>query len=234
MTSSNSAVADSPADDVSFAATLRAATASAHSSAENGGAIATLISGSGDLALYTALQGQLSFVYQQLEAVAEAMRQDPIAGRFVFAELNRSAALQADLDVLLGAGWRETVTPLPETTAYVERLRDVASLSSAAFVAHHYTRYLGDLSGGFAVDKSVQRHLGLTSADGRRFFVFDQIPQPTLFKQRYRRLLDEAAWSDAERGLVISETMVAYRLNTALQVAVSRAAGRDAAEQGAR
>lgn len=220
-----------PADPSGFAARLRTVTWSAHGEAESGGALSTLIGGTGSLTLYRVLLTQLHFVYAELEAAAVVMRADPIAGPFAAPELTRLPALTADL-IALGDPWSATESvQLPETEQYVQRLREVATSWSGAFVAHHYTRYLGDLSGGFAVGSAVKRHLGLTETAGRTFFVFDQIANPREFKENYRNLLDGAAWTLAEQDLVAAETLRAYQLNTYLQVAIEREADRQLAEQ---
>ncbi|MGX7677842.1 biliverdin-producing heme oxygenase [Jatrophihabitans sp. DSM 45814] len=217
------------AEPIGFAAMLRNATWSAHGKAETGGALSTLIRGHGDLLLYRTLLSQLYFVYAELESATEAMRVDPVVARFAAFELTRLPALQADLDTVAGPGWAATIAPLAETEHYLTRLRQVAKSSSGRFIAHHYTRYLGDLSGGFAIGSAVRRSLGLTGPDGRRFFIFEDIADPIAFKENYRRELDRAAWTNLERDEIAAETRHAYRLNTALQVAVERAAHRERA-----
>lgn len=222
VTTSSTISGPVPRAELGFAARLRARTQSAHSTAEGDGALTVLINGAGDRTLYRVLLAQLQFVYGALEATAEKMRADPVAAPFIAPELTRLPALQADLVTLAGPDWAATTAPLDQTQRYVDRLNEVAATCSAAFVAHHYTRYLGDLSGGFAVGSAVRRHLGLEEIEGRRFFVFDQIPSPKRFKDGYRQLLDDAPWSSAERDLLVDETLLAYRLNTDLQFAIER------------
>ena len=207
-----------------FAARLRTETWAAHGDAESDGALYELIGGAGGRTLFRTLSTQLYFVYAELEAAAAAMRADAVAGPFAAPELTRLPSLDADLTVLGGPGWRAGARPLPETERYVQRLRAVARDWSGAFVAHHYTRYLGDLSGGLAVGRAARRHLGIGAANGGSFYVFDAIANPAQFKANYRALLDTAPWTADEQDRVVAETLVAYRLNTALQRAVSRSA----------
>ena len=53
---------------------------------------------------------------------------------------------------------------------------------AGGFVAHHYTRYLGDLSGGQAIGRLMKRHFGFET-NGILFYLFDQIADPKAFKE---------------------------------------------------
>lgn len=82
-------------------------------------------------------------------------------------------------------------------------------------MAHHYTRYLGDLSGGQYIGRQVRRTLDLAAGeDGVRFYRFPG--KPKSYKDRYRELLDTAPWDAAEQEAVIGEVKAAYRLNAAV------------------
>jgi heme oxygenase len=99
---------------------------------------------------------------------------------------------------------------------YVDRIDEIAADHWAGgFVAHHYTRYLGDLSGGQAIRRIMQRHFGFET-NGVGFYLFDQIASPKAFKDTYREQLDAVDWDAAERERVIDEVLAAYRLNTEL------------------
>jgi heme oxygenase len=82
---------------------------------------------------------------------------------------------------------------------------------AAGLVAHHYTRYLGDLSGGQYLGLSIAAAYGL-DGEGHRFFVFEGVDPPA-FRARYRALLDEAPWSRAEQDMFLAEVTRAYRSN---------------------
>lgn len=163
---------------------------------------------------YAALAVQQHAVYAVLEQAADVMSADPVAGLFVADELTRLGALEADLEFILGPSWRD-VCVTPATEDYCDRLRDVCFTWPAGFVAHHYTRYLGDLSGGQVIGAAVARAYGL-GEDGVRFYRFVRIRTPKAFKDRYRGLLDAAPWDARERERVIDEVLVAYALNTRL------------------
>src|SRR5690606_13467171 len=161
---------------------------------------------------YVALVVQHYFIYEALEAVADAMVADPIAGRFITPQLTRMPALVADLEFLLGDGWEAVSAPLPSTVRYVDRIKAVAGWPGG-FIAHHYTRYLGDLSGGQHIYKVMQKRFGFDT-NGIGFYLFDEIADPNAFKDTYREQLNSVDWDDAERERVIDEVMTAYRLTT--------------------
>jgi len=209
-------------DVVSFSAALRARSRSAHSTSEHAGFMADLMSGAGTRDDYVALVVQHWFIYAALEEATERMRVDPVASVFLSDKLTRLPAIEADLDFLIGSNWREIVVPLPTTQAYVSRIRRVAATWPGGFVAHHYTRYLGDLSGGQFIGRLMQRRFGFET-NGIGFYLFGDIADPEEFKNVYREKLDAAPWDDAEKERVIDEVLVAYRFNTELFEDLARA-----------
>lgn len=167
---------------------------------------------------YIALVAQHFFIYDALESSAERFAGDAVAERFITASLTRVEAIQRDLEFLMGADWRDQITPLPTTERYVDRLRVIADEGwIGGFVAHHYTRYLGDLSGGQFIRTLMQRQFGFET-NGVGFYLFDKIDDPRQFKETYRDQLDAVDWDAAERERVIAEVLAAYRFNTELFV----------------
>lgn len=200
---------------VPFSAALRERSQNAHSSSEGAGFMSDLMRGTGSRDDYIALVAQHWFIYEAIEAAAERMREDPVASVFISAKLTRLPALEADLEFLIGPEWRDAIAPLPTTQRYVDRIREVGATWPGGFVAHHYTRYLGDLSGGQFIGKVMARHFGFET-NGIGFYVFDEIADPAAFKNVYREQLDAAPWDAAEQERVIDEVLVAYQFNTDL------------------
>lgn len=164
---------------------------------------------------YARYTEQLWFVYEALETVAERLASDPVAGAFIQAELFRLPALERDLEHLRGADWRAGLTALPATRAYAERVRECAELWPAGYIAHHYTRYLGDLSGGQIIRDKAERTWGFSrKGDGVRFYVFEGIGNPAAFKRGYRELLDGIQVDDLEKQRIVAECKRAFALNT--------------------
>jgi len=183
-----------------------------------------LMSGKGTRTDYIALVAQHYFIYAAMEAAATAMKNDPVAAPFISPQLTRLPAIVADLEFLIGDNWHEVISPLPTTERYVERLSTVAAVWPGGFIAHHYTRYLGDLSGGQAIRSLMQRQFGFET-NGVGFYFFNEIASPKKFKETYRGQLDAVEWDPAERERVIDEVLIAYRLNTDLFVDLARAKG---------
>ncbi|SCF06335.1 heme oxygenase [Micromonospora matsumotoense] len=205
-----------------FSARLRAATQGAHSAAESQRYVSALVAGELDIAGYVDLVVQHHALYQALESAAEAMRADPFAGGFVDDALTRLPALEADLTQLAGPDWALRTAPHPATVAYADRIRAVCGTSPVRFIAHHYTRYLGDLSGGLYIGRAVSRRYGLTDGSGVAFYAFDRITRPKAYKEAYRARLDALPLSAADEAALLDEVLVAYRHNMAVFSALAR------------
>ena len=206
-------VADPPETE-RLSARLRSGTRAEHDAAQGSGFLDALAAGRLPREAYADLAAQHWFIYRDLEAAAAGLRDDPVAGDFVLPELRREPALAADLAFLLGPDWAARVVALPATRAYTARLREVAFDRAPAFIAHHYTRYLGDLSGGQFLGPAIAKSFGL-HGDGHRFFVFDGI-RPPAFRTRYREMLDAIVWTPDDEQQFLSEVSEAYRHNIAV------------------
>ncbi|MGX5681685.1 biliverdin-producing heme oxygenase [Schumannella luteola] len=208
---------------IPFSQALRERTWSSHGDSEGASFMKDLMTGAGTREDYIALVAQHYFIYEALEAAAARFAGDPVASAFISPQLTRMPALEQDLEFLLGADWRSAISPLPTTVRYVQRIDEVAAEGWAGgFIAHHYTRYMGDLSGGQAIGRLMQRHFGFET-NGVGFYLFDQIASPKEFKETYREQLDAVEWSPEERERVIDEVIVAYRFNTELFIDLSAA-----------
>lgn len=210
------------ADVIPLSTAIREHSQGAHSDSEGAGFMSGLLKGDGSREDYVALVAQHWFIYAALEAATERMRNDVVAATFITDRLTRLPALEADLEFLIGADWRERIQPLPATKRYVERIEQVGRTWAGGFVAHHYTRYLGDLSGGLFIGKVMSRRFGFET-NGIGFYVFDEIADPAGFKDAYREQLDAAPWDDAERERVIAEVLDAYQFNTDVFADLQRA-----------
>ena len=205
------AVASTP--ETRFSKQLRDATTTDHRDAAGAGFVNALMASKLPIEAYADLAAQQWFIYSELEQAAEKHRDDPVVGAFVRPELIRQPVIEEDLRAVLGHDWRSKVQPLPATTTYLERLRTAAVESPVVFVAHHYTRYMGDLSGGQFIGRAIDRNFGFAGGPGARFYFFDQIADVDAFKEEYRNALDSAPWSEADRAALIDEVRVAYGHN---------------------
>lgn len=200
-----------------FSEVIRAATEAAHRDAEQAPFLAALLDGHLGTDGLARLAVQHLHVYRELEAQVDTWAGHPEVAPFASEELRRTPTLVDDLAALLGPGWEAHTTPLPATEAYVARLREVGEQGWAGgLVAHHYTRYLGDLSGGIFIGRRLVEILDRTDGAGTSFYRFPGIPDPGAFKERYRARLDAAPWDEAERRRIVDEVLLAYRHNTAV------------------
>ncbi|WP_331452400.1 biliverdin-producing heme oxygenase [Streptomyces sp. SS162] len=208
---------DASATATPFSTLIRTASHDAHTEAETSTFMGDLLGGRLGLDAFARYTEQLWFVYRALEEAADGLADDPVAGPFIRPELLRTAELERDLAHLMGPGWRERVSPLPATAAYAARVEECARTWPAGYVAHHYTRYLGDLSGGQVIRDRAERRWGFArKGDGVRFYVFDAIDNPAAFKRDYRALLDAVDADDLERQRIVDECRRAFAFNTAV------------------
>ncbi|MFD7641414.1 heme oxygenase (biliverdin-producing) [Kitasatospora sp. NPDC059795] len=216
-----------------FSVQLRTASAEEHQAAEQSSFMSDLLGGRLGIQAYTDLTAQLRYVYRALEAHLDTLARHPVTGPLTDRALLRTAAIERDLDHLAGPHWRDTLTPLPATAACAERIHTLATDWPAGYLAHHYTRYLGDLSGGQIIRGVAERTFGLArKGDGVRFYVFEEIDNPAAFKRDYRAKLDAAGelLDAAERERVAAECKAAFGLNGAIfaELAERHPAGRQA------
>lgn len=209
-------------DTTPFSTVIRTATHDAHADANGATFMSDLLGGRLGVGAFARYTEQLWFVYRALESSVQALRGDPVAGPFLRPELWRLGALERDLAHLRGPGWRETLAPLPATAAYVARVEECARNWPGGYVAHHYTRYLGDLSGGQVVRDRAEKTWGFSrKGDGVRFYVFEDIENPAAFKREYRALLDAVPLDDLEKQRVTGECSHAFTLNIAVLEALA-------------
>jgi heme oxygenase len=181
-----------------------------HEAAEHSPYVSELLSGRINRQGYADYLLRLRLVYEALEAAVRDLHDDPLVAAVYDPALERLAALESDIDYWAPGAARDIDSPA--ALAYRDRL--VGASWGGALVAHHYTRYLGDLSGGQYLGPAIARAYGLAT-DGHRFFVFAGV-DPFAFKARYRQMLDTLNWPRSQERVFLTEVGEAYRLNTAL------------------
>lgn len=196
-------------ETTSLSTLLREGSQEEHHRAEDSGFMTALMAGKINSRGYGDYLARLRRVYEALEDVAESLADDPIASAVIDPALDRLAAIDADI-----AHWGDGDGDSVATDAYVARVRTSTSWPGL-FVAHHYTRYLGDLSGGQIAGRLLGREFDLAS-DGLRFYEFPQIPKPKPYKDAYRARLDALPLSADEHGRVLDEVKATFELNGAL------------------
>ncbi|MFJ8628308.1 heme oxygenase (biliverdin-producing) [Kitasatospora sp. NPDC093550] len=206
-------------EPVQFSTALRTASSEEHEAAEQSPFMSRLLHGRLGVEAYADLTGQLWYVYRALESRTGQLAEHPLVGPLVDRALLRTAAIERDLAHLRGPDWRDGLAPLPATAAYAARVEQLAAEWPAGYIAHHYTRYLGDLSGGQIIRGVAERTWGFArKGDGVRFYVFEEVANPAAFKREYRARLDAAgaAMDEVERRRVVEECKRAFVLNGAV------------------
>jgi heme oxygenase len=148
-----------------------------------------------------------------LEENQERHREHGVLGKIYFPELYRRDALEQDLNFYYGNTTWNDVVPLKATQNYVSRINTLSAEWAEGLVAHHYTRYLGDLSGGQALKRIVAKTYNLSSDQGLAFYDFPQITNYSQFKDEYRARLDSIRVDDMTLQSIINEANQAFVLN---------------------
>lgn len=182
-----------------------------HDAAEHSSFISELLAGRVNAQGYADYLLRLRAVYGALEEAVRHRRNDPLVAAVYDPALERLAAIDLDLDYWMPGAARAAESPAAE--AYGKRIADVCW--GGALVAHHYTRYLGDLSGGQAIARILDRTFGLGGA-GLAFYDFPVRTKP--YKDAYRARLDALNLDRAAVDRAVDEVKVAFGLNQALFV----------------
>jgi heme oxygenase len=128
-------------------------------------------------------------------------------------QLHRTQALKEDVDF-----WHTTGTPppiSPATQDYMDRIAFCCDTNPLLLLAHAYTRYLGDLSGGKILARVARRALNLSPQDdGLAFYEFEHVVSAKLFKDEYRKCLNELELDTTTQiHPLVQEANIAFGLN---------------------
>ena len=199
-----------------LATKLREGTKKAHTMAENVGFIKCFLKGVVEKTSYRKLVSNLYFVYSAMEEEMERHQQHPILSKIYFQELNRKKSLEQDLTYYYGPNWREQVAPSSATKDYVQHIREVSASAPELLIAHSYTRYIGDLSGGQILKNIAQRGMNLSEGQGTAFYEFNEIPDEKAFKANYRNALNELPIDEVTADRIVDEANATFGMNMKL------------------
>lgn len=196
-----------------LATQLREGTSKSHSMAENVSFVKSFLGGVVDKNSYRKLVSNLYFVYSVLEEAMETNKEHEFIKPIYFTELNRRQNLEKDLEYYYGDNWKSSIVLSEATKAYVERIQLVSKDRPELLVAHAYTRYLGDLSGGQILKKIAQRAMYLPDGNGLAFYEFDKVSDEQEFKQNYKKALDSLVLDATLADQMIAEANVSFTMN---------------------
>ena len=200
---------------VALAGQLREGTKKSHTMAENTGFVACFLKGVVEKTSYRKLISDLYFVYQAMEEEIEILTQadHPVIKPIGFKELFRKQTLENDLKFYYGDGWRNEIKISNSAQSYVDRIRKVAKETPELLVGHHYTRYIGDLSGGQILKKIAKKALNLQDNNGLNFYDFNMIDDEKKFKESYSKVLNSLPIDQNIADQIIEEANEAFSYN---------------------
>jgi heme oxygenase len=198
---------------VALASQLREGTKKSHTMAENTGFVSCFLKGVVDKASYRRLVADLYFVYGAMEEEISRLKDHPVLAPIAFPQLNRREALEQDLAFYFGSDWKAQIQPSPSAADYVARIHQVAQEAPELLVGHHYTRYLGDLSGGQILKNIAQKAMNLGESDGLHFYEFASIDDEKAFKGTYRAAMDTLPIDQTTADRIVEEANEAFHLN---------------------
>jgi len=196
-----------------FAKQLKEGTKKSHSAAENTSFVASFLRGVVSKESYKKLVSDLYFVYSAMEEEVDNLKDHPVIGNLQLSDLNRRNSLEMDLRFYYGPIWRSLIKPSEACERYVNRIREVAKNEPELLVGHHYTRYLGDLSGGQILKGIAQKAMELGDGQGLKFYDFEKIEDTKAYKSGYRGILNDLSIDQHQADAIIVEANYAFRLN---------------------
>ena len=183
---------------------VKEASKDAHQSAERNPFMIALMRGEIGADAYADYLTQLAPIYEALEAWDDASNPWPLFDR----RLDRFERIVCDIESLGGSH-----IVCNATIDYVSHISSLVNKKDwTRLLAHHYTRYLGDLSGGQAIASLVTRNL-MIPPNFLSFYEFDDIGDKVRYKETYREGLDSLNLSAAGTKIFIDEVILAFRFN---------------------
>ena len=131
-------------------------------------------------------------------------------------ELHRTEEIVKDLEFFYGSDWESEIEPASTTKIYVERIRKLSEGDPLMLLAHEYTRYMGDLSGGQILKRILMKALRLSDNEGLKFYDFENIQNKKAFKNKYRTNLDALQLDSETADRFVDESIKAFELNIGL------------------
>jgi heme oxygenase len=224
------ATADS-SSPASIVTALYLRTRTLHVEAERTGIIRDLLRGEASRDGYILLLRNLLPAYRAMEQGLERHRASAHLGQLAAYRFDRATAIEADLVSLCGERWTRHVPLLAAAEFYAGRIARAAEGDGVRLIAHAYTRYLGDLSGGQILQRLLARSLQLRPPE-LSFYEFPRFPDLEALKTDYRLALDRAGTMLPDGDAIAEEGALAFSHNIALSRAVQTAVAHGSAAAG--
>lgn len=192
---------------------LREDTRDLHLVAERSSFMQAFFRGQVSREVYCHMLARLQQVYALIEKYQTENADHPVLGKMYFPELFRVEAMQQDLAFFKHMADNKMTEA---TKNYADRIEWLAAHWPVGIIAHQYTRYLGDLSGGQMIKKVVKRAYNLENENGVSFYNFSDVPDIPAFKERYRIAIDSLPMDEDEKQRLVDEANLSFRYNIAL------------------
>lgn len=192
---------------------LREGTTKSHSMAENVSFVKSFLGGVVNKKSYRKLVGNLYFIYDAIEEQIEVNKNNVAVSAIYFPELYRKNSLVNDLTYYYGNDWLTKIEPSVSTQLYIDRIRKIGYSSPELLIAHSYTRYIGDLSGGQILKKIAKNAMQLPDNLGTSFYDFQLIDDEKEFKELYKQSLNNIPLTNNQIDQIIAEANIAFTLN---------------------
>ncbi|KAI9480330.1 MAG: heme oxygenase-domain-containing protein [Benjaminiella poitrasii] len=216
-------------EDPQLASAMREGTKVVHRAAETSVFTRRFLKGDISSDEYGRYINSLYFVYKYMEELLDEFKEHPVVKLIHFPhELNRKESLLKDLEFFYD---QDQVTQLtdpktmtPAVKKYVQAMKDACAKNPSLLIAHSYSRYLGDLSGGQILAKRLKKHVlhldendsAWDTTEGLKFYEFNNLGNQVDFKNFYRERLNAAKVNEQTRELIVSEAIQSFELNIAL------------------
>ena len=200
---------------VALATQLREGTKKSHTMAENTGFVSCFLKGVVDKSTYRKLIADLYFVYFTMEEELSRLIKEhhPVVSLIDFEELNRCSSLEADLSFYFGENWNNLLPVSSSAKAYKDRIKHIAVTQPELLIGHHYTRYIGDLSGGQILKRIAKKAMNISGDNGLKFYEFAQIKDPKEFKLKYSQTLNSLPIDQKMADSIVDEANLAFKYN---------------------
>lgn len=216
-------------EDPQLASAMREGTKVVHRAAETSVFTKRFLKGEINADEYGRYINSLYFVYKYMEELLEQYKEHQVVKIIHFPlELNRRESIEKDLEYFYGqervAELTDPESMTPAVQKYVQAMKDACAKSPALLIAHSYSRYLGDLSGGQILAKRLKKAVlkldendgSWDTTEGLNFYLFNNLGNQTDFKNFYRERLNAAKVDQNTRDLIVAEAVNSFELNIAL------------------
>ena len=198
---------------INLATMLREGTKKSHTMAENVGFVKCFLKGVVEKTSYRKLAANFYFIYSAMEEEIERLKDHPVVSKIYYPQLNRKQSLEKDMAYYYGPNWQKEIVLSPAAKVYVDRIHEIAANNPELLLAHSYTRYIGDLSGGQILKNIAVKAMNLNEGEGTAFYEFKDISDEKAFKAEYRQKMNEAPVDQATAERIVDEANGAFKLN---------------------